>query len=101
VQKEFNQVITDKNEEISRLKDHSQKLLAQIKKSKDTKQCIQKLEQENQDLGRKKLSKKEEESSCLKNHNQNLFTQIKKLKNDKRSSKNKLEQLIEKEASKS
>jgi hypothetical protein len=32
VQKEFDKVITDKNEEISRLKDHSKKLLAQIKK---------------------------------------------------------------------
>jgi hypothetical protein len=62
--------------------------------------CVQKLEQENQDLG-KKLSEKEEESSRLKDHNQNLLTQIKKLKNDKKSLENKLEQLIEKEALKS
>jgi predicted RNase H-like nuclease (RuvC/YqgF family) len=57
MQKEFDEVITDKNKEISRLKDHSQKLLTQIKKSKDRKQCIQKLEQENQDL-EKNLSEK-------------------------------------------
>jgi hypothetical protein len=48
MQKEFDEVIMEKNEEISRLKDHSQKLLTQIKKSKDRKQCVQKLEQENQ-----------------------------------------------------
>jgi hypothetical protein len=65
MQKEFDEVITDKNEEISRLKDHSQKLLTQIKKSKDRKQCIQKLEQKNQDL-EKNLSEKNEENSRLK-----------------------------------
>jgi hypothetical protein len=41
MQKEFDEVIKDKNEEISRLKEHSQKLLTQIKKSKDRKQCVQ------------------------------------------------------------
>ena len=39
-----------KNDKISHLKDHGQKLLTQIKKSKYRKQCVQKLEQENQDL---------------------------------------------------
>jgi hypothetical protein len=61
MQKEFDEVITEKNEEISRLKDHSQKLLTQIKKSKDRKQCVQKLEQENQgpqkEIIRKKMKK--------------------------------------------
>lgn len=47
MQKEFENVIVDKNKEICCLKDHSQKFLAQIKNSKDKKQCIQKLEQEN------------------------------------------------------
>jgi CRISPR/Cas system CMR-associated protein Cmr5 small subunit len=79
IQKEYDRVIADKNEEISRLKDHSKKLLTQIKKSKDTKQCIQKLEQENQDL-RKKLSEKEEEGSRLMILNQRLLEQIKGLK---------------------
>jgi hypothetical protein len=37
MQKEFDEVITEKNEEISRLKDHSQKLLTQIKKSRKKK----------------------------------------------------------------
>ena len=50
MQKEFDEVITEKNEEISLLKDHSQKLLTHIKKSKDRKQSVQTLEQENQDL---------------------------------------------------
>jgi hypothetical protein len=55
---------------------------------------------ENRDM--KKVEKSEnEELSHLKNHNQNLLTQIKKLKNDKKLLENKLEQLIEKEASKS
>jgi hypothetical protein len=40
MQNEFDEVIMDKNEEISRLRDHTQKLLTQIKKSKDKKQCI-------------------------------------------------------------
>jgi hypothetical protein len=31
IQKEYDEVITDKNEEISHLKDHSKKLLTQIK----------------------------------------------------------------------
>jgi hypothetical protein len=82
MQKEFDEVITDKNKEISRLKDHSQKLLTQIKKSKDRKQCVQKLEQENQDL-EKNLSEKNEENSRLKNLNQGLLEQIRKLKEEK------------------
>jgi myosin heavy subunit len=81
IQKEYDGVIADKNEEISRLKDHSKKLLTQIKKSKDTKQCVQKLEQENQDL-EKKLSEKEEESSRLTILNQRLLEQIKGLKEE-------------------
>ena len=40
----------DKEEEISRLRDHNQKLILQIKKEKDKVQCNQKLEEENQDL---------------------------------------------------
>jgi hypothetical protein len=40
MQKEFDEVIMDKNEEISRLKDHSKKLLTQIKNSKDRKKCV-------------------------------------------------------------
>jgi hypothetical protein len=32
MQKEYDEVITDKNQEISRLKNHSEKLLTQIKK---------------------------------------------------------------------
>jgi chromosome segregation protein len=137
MQKELEEVIMYNNEEISRLKDHSQKLLTQIKKSKDKKQCVQKLEQEYQDLEKNLLETNEEnsrlknlnqglveqikklkedkcenldikdivksdneEKSRLKNHNQNLLMQIKKLKNDKKSLENKLELLIEKEASK-
>jgi hypothetical protein len=75
-------MLAKKDQEICRLKDHSKKLLTQIKKSNDTKQCIQKLEQENQDLG-KKLLEKDEETSHLKNLNQRLLEQIRKLKDEK------------------
>ena len=40
----------DKEEEISRLRDHNQKLILQIKKEKDKVQCNKKLEGENRDL---------------------------------------------------
>ena len=53
------------HEEISHLKYYSKILLAQIKKSNDTKQCIQKLEQDNQDL-QKKLSEKKRRKFTLK-----------------------------------
>jgi hypothetical protein len=53
-------------------------------KSKEKKQCFQKLEQGNQGL-KEKLTKEEEESSCLRNLNQNLLKQIKRLKHDKKS----------------
>jgi hypothetical protein len=59
----FCKELTEKDQEMCRFKDHNKKLCTQIKKSKDTKQCIQKLEQENQYLI-KKLSEKEKESSC-------------------------------------
>jgi predicted RNase H-like nuclease (RuvC/YqgF family) len=42
-----------------------------------------------------------EENPRLKNHNQNLLMQIKKLMSIKKSLENKLEQFIEREASKS
>ena len=50
MEKEFDKVIMEKEEEISRLRDHNQKLLLQIKKAKDKAQYNQKLEEENQDL---------------------------------------------------
>jgi predicted RNase H-like nuclease (RuvC/YqgF family) len=87
MQKEYDEVIADKNQEISRLKNHSEKLLTQIKKSRDTKQRVEELEQDNQDLG-KKLSGKDEEVSRLKNFNQNLLEQIKKMKDEKPENRN-------------
>jgi hypothetical protein len=87
MQKEYDEVIADKNQEISRLKNHSKKLLTQNKKSRDTKQCVQELDQENQDLG-KKLSGKDEEASHLKNLNKKLLEQIKKMKDEKPKSRN-------------
>jgi hypothetical protein len=81
MQKEYDEVIADKSHEISRLKNHSEKLLTQIKKSRDTKQRVQELEQENQDLG-KKLLGKDAEASRVKNLNQNLLEQIKKMKDE-------------------
>jgi hypothetical protein len=82
MQKEFDEVIKDKSEEISRLKEHSKKLLTQIKKSKVRKQCVQKLEQENQEL-EKNLSEKNEENSRSKSLNHELLEQIRKLKEEK------------------
>ena len=67
MQKEFDKVIMDKDEEISCLRDHNQKLLLQIKKAKDKEQYNQKLEEENQDL-QKKLLENIEENNHLKKH---------------------------------
>jgi hypothetical protein len=39
LKKKFDKNLLEKDDEISCLKDHSKKLLAQIKKSKDKKQC--------------------------------------------------------------
>jgi hypothetical protein len=82
MQKEFDEVIKDKNKEIYRLKEHSQKILTRIKKSKVRKQCVQRLKQENQDL-KKNLSEKDKENSHLKNLNHELLEQIRKLKEEK------------------
>jgi hypothetical protein len=82
--------LLENSEENSRLKNLNQGLLEQIRKLKEV---------EKRDKNRVDKSSNEEHA-CLKNHNQNLLTQIKKLKNDKRPLENKLELLIEKEASK-
>jgi hypothetical protein len=87
MKKEYDEVIADKNQEISRLKNHSEKLLTQIKKSRDTKQRVHELGQENQDLG-KKLSGNDEEASRLKKFNQNLLEEIKKMKDEKPENQN-------------
>ena len=47
IHKDFDKVIADKEEEISRLKDHNHKLFLQFKKSKYKVQRNQKLEEEN------------------------------------------------------
>jgi len=78
----------------TRLRNHNQMLLEQIRKLKDGKL-------ENQDIKNKVDKSENEELACLKNQNRNLLTQIKKLKNDKKSLEIKIEQLIRKEASKS
>jgi hypothetical protein len=86
MQKEIDEVIKNKKEEISRLKDHGQKLLNQIKKARVTKQYGKKLEREKEDLKKKfkkNLSEKEEENSRLKNLNHELLEQIIKLKEEK------------------
>jgi hypothetical protein len=74
------------------LKNLNQGLLEQIRKLKE-----EKLKNPNI----KAIIKSDnEKNSHLKNHNQNLLMQIQKIENDKKSLKNKLELLIEKEASK-
>jgi hypothetical protein len=90
-QKECDKIIIEKDGEISHLRNHNQKLLAKIMKSKDKKQCFQMLEQENQGL-KEKLTEEKEEISCLRNLNQNLLEQIKILKDktkENQESKNK------------
>jgi hypothetical protein len=82
-QEECDKTIIEKDEEISRLRNHNQKLLAKIMKSKEKKRCFQKFEQENQGL-KEKLTEKEEESSCLRNINQKLLEQIKILKDERK-----------------
>ncbi len=64
--------IMEKDEEISRLKDHVEKLLAQVKKTKVTKKEL-----------KKHLSQQEEETLRLKNLNKILLEQIKDLKDEK------------------
>ena len=75
IHNDFNKVITSKKEEISRLRDHNQKLLLQINKAKDMFQRNQQLEEENRDLQKKLLEFKD-----------NVKSQeeiIRNLKNDK------------------
>jgi hypothetical protein len=98
--KECDKIIIEKDEEISRLRNHNQKLLAKIMKSKEKKQCFQKLEQENQGL-KEKLTEEEEEISFLSKFNQNLLEQIKRLKHDNKSFQEELDHktsIVDKEA---
>ena len=76
MQKEFDKVIMDKEEETSRLEDHNQKLVLQIKKAKDKAQYNQRLKEENQDL-QKKLLENIEENNHLKKRKQYLIDNIK------------------------
>ena len=84
IRKDFNKVIAGKEEEISRLRDHNQKLLLQIRNPKNKVQCSQKLEEKIQALQQKLLGK-DEENSAMKRVNQELKEQIEKLKEDKLS----------------
>jgi hypothetical protein len=82
----FYKEFLEKDQEICRLKDHSQKLLAQISKTKVTKPCNKKLEQVKEDLEKKfkkNLTEKDEKNSCLRNLNQRLLEQIRRLKYEK------------------
>jgi hypothetical protein len=56
-QEECDKIIIEKDEEISRLRNHNQKLLTKIMMSKEKKRCFQKFEQENQGL-KEKLTEK-------------------------------------------
>lgn len=118
--------VMEKDEEISRPKDHGEKWLAQVKKTKVTKKELKKhlseqeegnlclknlnknlleqirsLKDEENDTKDKVINSKNEELSRLRNYNQNLLMQIKKLKSDKNLLKDKLEQFNQEEVSKS
>ena len=69
----------EKDEEISHLKDHVEKLIAQVKKTKVTKKEL-----------KKHLSEQEEENLCLKNFNKKLLEQIKSLKDEEKNTKDKI-----------
>ena len=92
VRNKFENDIQEWDEEISRLRDHNQKLLLQIKKAKDLSQCCQKLEEKIQALQQKVLEK-DEENSSLRKVNQGLEDQIKKLKEDKQSQDERFEKI--------
>jgi len=85
--------LLEKEEESSCLMILNQRLLEQIKEPKK--------KAENRDTKTVEQLENEELACNLKNHNQTLLTQIRKLKNDKKPLENKLEQFIEKKASKS
>jgi predicted RNase H-like nuclease (RuvC/YqgF family) len=74
-QEECDKIIIEKDEEISRLRNHNQKLLAKMMKSKEKKGCFQKFEQENQGI-KEKLTKKEEENPCLRNLNHKCYRAV-------------------------
>ena len=89
-QKEVENFVTSKDEEITCLKNHSQDLIAQIKKLKREKRSQEESQEEFhqkevdlQNDFNKKLLQKNEENSHLKILNQGLTEQIKKLKNEK------------------
>ena len=84
IQKDFDKFITGKEEYISRLRDHNQKLLLQINNAKDKAQYNKKQEEENQDL-QKKLLENIKENGRLKNHKQDLMDYIQKIKDDKKA----------------
>lgn len=69
--------VMEKDEEFSRLKDHVEKLIAQVKKTKVTKKEL-----------KKHLSEQEGENLRLKNLNKNLLEQIRDLKDEKLESQN-------------
>ena len=84
-QKEVEKIVASKDEEITRLKNHSQDLITQIKKLKREKilqeQIQEKFHQKEVDLHNefnKNLLEKNEENSHLKKLNQGLTEQIKK-----------------------
>ena len=91
IHKDFDKVIASKEEEISHLRDHNQKLLLQIK-AKDKVQCSQKLEEKIQALQQKLLGK-DKENFAPKKVNQELEEQIEKLKEDKQSEDERFEKI--------
>ena len=66
IHKDFDKVFAGKEEDISRLRDHNQKLIVQIKKTKDKFQCSPKVRREDSNSptkvtrkGRRKLCHEE------------------------------------------
>ena len=88
-QKEAEKIVSSKDEEITRLKNHSQDLIAQINKLKREKipqeEIQEEFRQKEVDLQNefnKNLLQTNEENSRLKNLNQGLTDKIKNFKNE-------------------
>lgn len=82
MQKDFDKVITDKNEGISRLKDHNKKLRTHIKKSQKIENNALRSWNKRTEISRRTY-KKNEENSRSKNRNQGLLEHTRKLKEEK------------------
>ena len=75
-----NKTLSNKSEEIFRLRNHNKTLVTKIKKLKNSR----KTDQSTEDIEGKLLDK-QEENSCIRSHNKDLKEQLKKFEDDKKT----------------